>query len=303
MAEVFVFSEEPTIAAELVGCARREGKSASLISLTDPDEYAGCGADSVLHLVGESPRPEGYAKAIADLVQDREAELLLVGSTVTGREIAASVAGYCGAAMASDVLSVGFRPSGVEITRSVCAGAIIRRELLSGFSVATVAAGVFDAADARVDPTIETLPVPIDARVQRVSLEPIPRGDVDLAKADKIVSVGLGLDKEEDLSMVRDLARALNAQVGCTRDVAESRGWLPKAQYIGITGATVSPDLYLAMGVSGQMQHVYGIRGSKVVVAINKDKNAPIFRAADYGIVGDMYVIAPKITAAISRSV
>ena len=115
------------------------------------------------------------------------------------------------------------------------------------------------------------------------------------------MGVGLGFNRQDDLGLAHALADALDAAFGCTRPVADDKKWLPSAQYIGISGANIHADLYVAVGISGQIQHTAGIRDAKVVVAINKDPKAPIFAAADYGIVGDLYDVLPALTAAVKR--
>ena len=123
---------------------------------------------------------------------------------------------------------------------------------------------------------------------------------MNLVAAKRIVDVGRGLAAEEDLEMCRNLAKALDAEVGCSRPVAENNKWMPKSSYMGITGVQVKPELLLALGVSGQVQHIGGINKSKVIVAINKDKAAPIFKNADFGLVGDMYKIVPALIEKLS---
>lgn len=124
-------------------------------------------------------------------------------------------------------------------------------------------------------------------------------GDVDLTAADIIVSIGRGIGKEENLAIIYDLAKALKGEVGSSRPVVDA-GWLPSSRQIGSSGQTVSPKLYLALGISGSIQHVVGMKGSKKIVAINKDSDAPIFELADYGIVGDIMEIVPKLTDALN---
>jgi electron transfer flavoprotein alpha subunit len=138
-----------------------------------------------------------------------------------------------------------------------------------------------------------------DDRVQLVSSVPIVKKGADLKVAEKVVCVGMGLEKIEDIQMAEKLAEVLGAEIGCSRGVAEERHWLPAEQYIGISGNVIKPKLYLAMGVSGQVQHVFGARDAKCIVAINNNEKAPIFRSADYGIVGDMYEIVPLLTEAL----
>jgi electron transfer flavoprotein alpha subunit len=121
------------------------------------------------------------------------------------------------------------------------------------------------------------------------------REAVDVTEAKIIVCVGRGVEKQEDVKLARDLAEVLEGVVGCSRPIAEELRWLPEDVYLGISGKKVKPDLYIGVGVSGQIQHVTGIRDSKVIFAINRDENAPIFEASDYGIVGDLYQVVPLL--------
>jgi len=121
-----------------------------------------------------------------------------------------------------------------------------------------------------------------------------------LAGAASVVSVGRGLRARDDLAMVEQLAQVLGAQIGCSMPVADDLGWVPKDHYVGRSGQQVSPRLYLALGISGAPQHLEGIRGAKVVVAVNSDPQAPIFRRADYGVVGDLYEVVPALIDALA---
>jgi electron transfer flavoprotein alpha subunit len=124
---------------------------------------------------------------------------------------------------------------------------------------------------------------------------------VDITAATRLVAVGRGFRTRDDLSLARDLAQSLKGDLACSRGIAEDEHWLPIERYIGISGQTVKPELYVAAGLSGQVQHMVGCRESKVIVAVNSDERAPIFEAADYGIVGDLYQVLPLLTAALSN--
>jgi electron transfer flavoprotein alpha subunit len=173
----------------------------------------------------------------------------------------------------------------------------VQSEALSGLSVVTVPAGHFDKSAGSAE--IVSIELASDSRLSLIEKASIVKEGADLNVADKIVCVGLGMEKQEDIKMAQELAAVLGAELGCTRGVAEERHWLPVEQYIGISGAIIKPQLYLSMGVSGQIQHIFGIRESKIIVAIDSNEKAPIFRSADYGIVGDMYEIIPLLTAAL----
>ncbi|OIQ85809.1 electron transfer flavoprotein subunit alpha [mine drainage metagenome] len=139
----------------------------------------------------------------------------------------------------------------------------------------------------------------VDTRIRVVSRSVRPHGGVDLAQATRVVCVGMGLGSADDLVIVRGLAESLDAEVACTRPVAEDREWLPTERYIGISGVSVRPDLYIGLGVSGQVQHTVGIREATAVVGINTDPNAPLFGVCDYAVVGDLYEIAPLLAEAV----
>ncbi|MEG0324382.1 MAG: FAD-binding protein, partial [Raoultibacter sp.] len=118
---------------------------------------------------------------------------------------------------------------------------------------------------------------------------------VNLTAARRVVSVGRGIQNKEDLALIDSLAAVLEAEVGCTRPIAEGQDWMSRERYIGVSGVMLKPDLFVTVGVSGQVQHMVGAAGAKTIIAINKDKNAPVFKQVDYGIVGDLYEVVPKI--------
>lgn len=301
MAAVFIYSDKPQLAAELVSFARQSSRESVVLvfSQEEASALAECGADKIYCLQGDSPLPESYAKATAALLQTEKAALFAVGSTARGRDLAARVAGTLDCAMISDITSVEFVGDGIAAARMLYGGAVIQSEQTDGFAVITVPAGKFEAA-AGIAP-VSNVPAAADSRVTLVERSEIAREGVDLTGAERVVCVGLGMDKADDMQMAAELATTLQAEIACTRGVAEERHWLPADRYIGISGAVVKPQLYLSLGVSGQVQHVYGIRDARIIAAIDASEKAPIFRAADYGIVGDMYEIVPLLIAALKN--
>ncbi|MDR1922465.1 MAG: electron transfer flavoprotein subunit alpha/FixB family protein [Candidatus Adiutrix sp.] len=300
MADIYIYSDKPDVAAEITGFVKREKKKAILLaeSKEAADVLKKLGADAVLLISGDGRRINDYAEAIAGLTKAKGGLLLAVGSTVAGRELGASVAGRLGCAMISDVRAARFEGDVLCAEKMTFGGAVIHAEKMSGFGVISVPAGVFEKADP-AECGVEEVPLPADARISLIKTQPVVKQGVDLSKAQKIVSIGLGVNKEEDIQIARDLAEVLGAEIGCSRSIAEDRKWLP--DYIGMTGVTVKPQLYFAMGLSGQIQHVFGIRDSKLIVAVDTNDKAPIFRAADYGIVGDLYEVVPMLTEAIKK--
>jgi electron transfer flavoprotein alpha subunit len=143
---------------------------------------------------------------------------------------------------------------------------------------------------------IETVPKLTPSPVKTVERRAKPAGSVNVESAEVLVCIGRGVGAQQDLDMIQALADALGGVVCCTRPISHDRHWLPEDQMVGISGKMSSPRLYLGVGVSGQIQHAVGVMSSKVTVAINSDKNAPIFKLADYGMVGDLYQVVPRLT-------
>lgn len=300
MPGIYIYSDQSDISAEIVALAKKAQKEAHIIVFSQQEaEASQCyGADRVCLLKGDSPLAENYGKALAEFLKSEGAELFAVGATARGRDLAARTAGYLGCGMVSDATAVGFADGKVICERLMYGGAVSQRETLSGLSVVSIPAGKFEATSGGASEII-SVEVKADSRVRLVETAPIVKEGVDLSAADKVVCVGMGLEKEEDMKMVRDLAEALGAEIGCTRGIAEERRWLPVEQYVGISGAVIKPQLYLSMGVSGQVQHTVGVRDAKIIVAVDSNEKAPIFKAADYGIVGDMYEVIPLLTQAL----
>ena len=298
---IYIYSDRPDVAAEIAGWAKAEGKTAILLAAgsEEAETLKNAGADKILCLNGNGTFIGNYIQAVAELLQSQEADLLMAASTVRGREFAAGVAGALKCAMISDIRVAHFEDNVLKTEKMIYGGAVCQYENTAGFAVVTVPPAVFEKPSADGETGIETFEAAADARISLVSAEPIVKNSVDLTKAEKIVSVGLGVKNKEDLKLAYDLADAIGAEVGCSRSIADEYKWMD--EYIGMTGVTVKPKLYLTIGISGQIQHVFGIRDSKIIVAIDKNENAPIFRAADYGIVGDLYEIVPALTEKIKN--
>jgi len=301
----FVFSDKPAIANELISFSVSAGKKACAITFDAEaaQTHINCGADKVLLLKGKSNLPESYAKAIAGLLSSEGAGVFLVGATVRGRELAAKVAGYLDWGMVSDVSFLCYENGELVTQRLMYGGAVVQVECVRGSAVITVPGGKFEciAAETRKGEII-TIEVQSDSRIALTGRAPVEKQSVDLSVAEKVVCVGMGFAKREDFRLAEELAAVLGAEIGCSRGVAEERKWLPADAYIGISGVAVKPRLYLSIGVSGQVQHVVGIRDAKLIVAIDINEKAPIFQAADYGIVGDLYEIVPLLIKSVNSA-
>jgi electron transfer flavoprotein alpha subunit len=308
MAGIFIFSEDRALASQLLTPALELKKAlaqpvtALTLSEADAKSLAALGADKAVVLDSASKWVDGFAEAIYAQVSQSQGSVLLVGGTLRGKSVAAYVAAKLDAGMTTDATELKIEGGKLLATRVLYAGLAVCEEELTLPAVATIRARTFLApATAATVGTVETVAVAGDPRITVTGVTATGAAGVDITAANKLVAVGRGFRKKEDLKLAEDLDAVLKAELACTRGVAEDDHWLPIERYIGISGQTVKPDLYLAVGLSGQVQHMVGCRESKVIVAINNDERAPIFEAADYGIVGDLYEVLPLLTAALGK--
>ena len=297
MPKALIYSDKSSLAGQLVSCAKENGYDVLALAFSEQDAQAlvTSGASGILHVAGDNPRPESYASEVAKLISQNNATLFLVGATARGRELAAMVAGYLNWPMANDVLSMELTEDGICAKRMMYGGAVVRAERYPNAGVIVLPEGRYEAVSGG-SAAIEVVPAKGDNRVCFQSLEPMPASDSGgLTSAERVITIGLGLGSEEGLVPVRELAKALDAELGCTRPAAEERHWLDSSRYIGISNLSIKPKLCLALGVSGQVQHVVGVRESKIIVGVNNDEKAAIFRSTDYGIVGDLYEFIPEM--------
>ncbi len=248
--------------------------------------------------------PDAAATAVTQAIAASGPAVVLIPGTTAGRDYAPLVAARLGVGLAADCVALSVDNGEVVATRPVLAGRALSRITFSGAGpvMATVRSGSFQKAEpGSTEPTVEMLDVtfaPDDLRVSLVETAPKGTGGSRLDSADIIVSGGRGLKEPARFDIVEDLAQALGAAVGATRAVVDA-GWRPHHEQIGQTGRTVSPRLYVAVGISGAVQHNVGMQGSDFIVAINRDADAPIFKIASFGIVGDLFEVVPAVTAEI----
>ncbi len=249
--------------------------------------------------------PAAYQRALAPLVREREPLAVLIGQTSYGQDLAPGLATELGLPLLTDVTKVAIGADAVVAERPVYGGKAMARVRSRGRrAVLTVQSGAFSAPPERSNLGETVLSevglgeVPGRRWVRFVES---PATDVDITRSDLVVSVGRGIGDAENLAIVEKLASALGAVLTCSRPVVDKQ-WLPKSRQVGISGKSVSPRLYLAVGISGAFQHLAGIKKAGTVVAINKDPNAPIFRVADYGVVGDLFALVPKLTERIAAA-
>jgi electron transfer flavoprotein alpha subunit len=267
-------------------------------------EVASYGADRV-H-VFDAPElgqyaTEVYARVLAQVVASEKPAAVLIPFTSMGRDLAPRVAARLGAGLASDCVALTVKDGRLQARRPMYAGkAYATVEWAGEPQLATLRPNVFALRTPDAAHTFETVTGTADVstvRARVVATEASAAGKLELTEAQIIVSGGRGLKGPENFHLVESLATALGAAVGASRAVVDA-GWVDHHLQVGQTGKTVSPTLYVAAGISGAIQHLAGMSSSKVIVAINKDADAPIFKVANYGLVGDVFEILPKLTEA-----
>lgn len=300
MAKMLVYSDDVALAAELVGAGKGADVSVLALDAQAAESLSMCGASTLIVADIGDAVPEACAESIAKLVEEHDFDLFIIGATERGRNVAAQVAGYLRCGMGSDVMTCEPDGDGITFTRVIYGGKVISTERIEGRAVVTMGRGRFEALDAPVGKT-EPVDLAPDSRMTVVAREEIVHEGVDLGSADYVIDVGMGVTDQSGVDMAQDLADAFGGAVGCSRGIADERGWLPQENYIGISGRQLSSKFVLMMGVSGQVQHTSGLRDVKVVAGINIDEKAPMTLASDYYIVGDYKNYVPLIAKAIRQ--
>ncbi len=273
------------------------------------DQVGKFGADTVVTLTNAAfvrYSPEGCAQAIAERAKAGGHAAVVCSASATGKDLAPRVAAKLGVALAADCTDIAADGGGGAIvaTRPVYAGkALLKVKIAAKPAVLSLRPNVFTPVERPKAGTAETAPTAVTAgRVLVREIKTAKAGALDVAEAQIVISGGRGLKEPANFKVLEELALAFGgrAAVGASRAVVDA-GWRPHADQVGQTGKTVSPTLYVAVGISGAIQHLAGMRTSKVIVAINKDKDAPIFKVADYGVVGDLFEIVPRLTEEIRK--
>jgi len=253
--------------------------------------------------------PDGYTAALEQLIRAKQPEYVVFPHTYQVRDFAPKLATRFGQVLVSDAIDLRVEGGAVTVVRQLFQGKLNADVKFGGAApyFLSVQAGAFRAdalvaADAPV--AAESFAVELDpAKIRTKPEEPFRESQraVDLTAAEIIVSVGRGIKEKENIGMVEELAQALGAELAASRPICDN-GWLPMERQVGSSGQTVSPKVYIAVGISGAIQHLVGMKGAKTIVAINKDPNAPIFEVADYGIVGDLFEVVPALTEAVKKA-
>ena len=311
MSEILVFCEKDDVAFELVSKGKefREALGMSLAAALlgqdaagKADEYFAYGADKV-HVSEDAAlaafTAEAYAEALYRIAQKNAAEVLLLGSTKRGKELAPRVAQKLGAGCITDANAVRVEDGKLVADRYALGGNTVSSAAIkTSQKVIAVMPKTFElgAKEAKQGEVVDAALDLKEPRTRIIERREKAGEAVNLEEAEAILCIGRGLEKKEDLGIVEELAKALGAEVGCTKSLCSDWEWLSEERLVGLSGKKTSPRLCVSVGISGQIQYTVGIRGARITVAINKDENAPIFAMSDYGIVGDLYEVLPRLT-------
>ncbi|MBK9099191.1 MAG: electron transfer flavoprotein subunit alpha/FixB family protein [bacterium] len=275
-------------------------------SIANIDDISKYGIQKVYHLKNVALADyssSGYSEAITNLAKEFDYDILILANTTLGKDLAPRLSVQLNAACLVDCIKINLTGAELFFTRPAYAGkALIDVKLLGDKKVITIRPNVFKAQvideTAKAEIIVKELS---DVNLKcKVTAFKKSEGKLDVAEADIIVSGGRGMKGPENFHLIEELAEALGGAVGASRAVVDA-GWRPHNEQVGQTGKTVSPSLYVACGISGAIQHLAGMSSSKYIVAINKDKDAPIFNVADYGITGDLFEIIPALTSEIKK--
>jgi electron transfer flavoprotein alpha subunit len=314
---VLVYSDDKKLVLELLRPGREisdelgKNTKALIIGKTDEvfaKELISYGADEVI--IAETDidmfKVEEYADLIEKIIKETNEEIILIGSNKNGKELASRLAAKIDAGCIIDCINIYAKDEKLTVERVIYSGnAIAVEQFNSKPQIITVPIKVYEPLKRDENRTGKISKKKFDvgkysSKVLRI--QEMQTGDVNVEEAEIIVSCGRGFKNKEDIKLVQELADVLKGRtVGCSRPIAADMKWLSEDHWIGLSGHKVKPKLYIAAGISGQIQHIAGMRDSRVIVAINKDPEALIFKSADYGIVGDLYEVIPKLTTKIKE--
>jgi len=307
------------IAFEMIACARRLAAEAGGGTVTaivlgslaagEADRLAQQGADRVVHVEGAGLgdyAPEAYAEGVKKAVEASKPDILFLGATAQGRDLAPRVAARLRTGLASDCTGFEWKDGSLLARRPIFAGRAFAKVAFGAArpQIASVRPNTFPPGepDGSKKAPVETIALgefPVHARV--VGFEKTEGEELDLTEANVIVSGGRAMGGPDNFEILRKLCKVLGATLGASRAAVDA-GWIDHSYQVGQTGKVVNPTLYIAIGISGAIQHLAGMSSSRTIVAINKDKEAPIFKVATYGIVGDLYQVVPALTEEFAKA-
>jgi electron transfer flavoprotein alpha subunit len=274
-------------------------------SCNNPNEVGMYGANKVIHLDDTRLNQvdgQVYTSVIADIFKQLEGKTLIISHSSTGKSIAGRLSIRLKAGLVSGVNQLPSIENGkLQVIKPVFSGkALVKQQFLSETAIISLAGNAIKPEQRDGAATVEKINVNIpDANISVKEVSTV-KGTVPLPEAEVVVSGGRGFKGPENWGILEELAETLHATTACSRPVADA-GWRPHHEHVGQTGIAIRPNLYFAIGISGAIQHLAGVNSSKVIVVINKDSEAPFFKAADYGVVGDLFEVVPRLTASLQK--
>jgi len=263
-----------------------------------PEDFANAGSETVYNGNGMED-PFSIAESVQDILSNHQYNAIFFPMTVLGTESSSILSEKVNYDMVSGILSYDILPDGkIKTSRYLYGGKAVLTEI-SNAKIFTVVSGVSDPFTSNAQSKIEEISkksLPKTTIGNKIFKE---KGAVEIDKAEVLVSIGRGIGKKEGMAMVQQLASLMHAELSGSRPICMDYHWLSEDRQVGITGKKVKPKLYMALGISGQIQHIVGMRSSKIVISVNKDKNAPIFSESDYGVVDDLYHFVPLLINAL----
>jgi len=294
-----VYGENVAAYAELCeGAAALAEDVVALVVGTEEDAAAVAGLGVSVRLLPKQPEAwlDDYWPALVAQVVALAPQLVLLRATKRARALAGRLAVATGLPVAGDVAALEVRDAGIGY-RVLRYGGATEQEGVAPSLIALVGPGAYGPAAPKPGGSVSVVDASVvPGPVRLVSRTPRAEESVDLTAADVVIGIGRGIGSEADVATVAAAAKAIGAELACSRPIAEGRGWLPKSRYLGVSGAVIQPRVYLALGISGQVQHLVGVSGAKAIVAVNKDKDAPIFSHCDLGLVADLDVVLPVLS-------
>jgi electron transfer flavoprotein alpha subunit len=316
---VLVYSDNKNLTIELLSKGSELSKEFKeklitvLIGKSDDklaNEYISYGADEVYIVENELEffKSEEYSDVLEKIIKETNSNYILIGSNKNGKELASRLAGKMDIGCIIDCTDIYIKNNKLTAERTVYSGNAISVEQLNSIpGILTVSSKVFDPLkkDEKRKGDIVKKKYEINKASSKIlKVNEMQSESINVEDAEIIVSCGRGFKNKEDIKFANDLANILKGKtIGCSRPIAADLKWLSEDHWIGLSGHKVKPKLYIAAGISGQIQHIAGMRDSGIIVAINKDPEALIFKSADYGIVGDLYEILPKLTTALKNKI
>ena len=294
MVEALVIASQVQEALEGLGAVAELGSKAVLLYGPAVDKAAEVAKAGVKVYIAKTRNPDQVLAAAKKIFEEEKPRVVIGWPTKNNRDIFARLAGSMDLPLATDVQEVRYEEDGVVYKRGFLSERAIAVEKVPYPALILVNAKAYKPFDGQGEGEIIEVPLP-EPTVKTLEVKRKELSGINLEEAEIIVGVGRGFKKKEDLQLAFKLAELLGAQVGASRPIAADYKWLPEDAWIGISGKRVAPKLYIAIGISGAPQHMAGVMNSKIIVAINKDKTAPIFKQADYGVVADLYQFLPVL--------